>query len=227
VQLDLPEKIEQVTWVEMEAGQREVYELYRKGIQIDGATRMEILEAILRLRQICCDPRLVGSEVIGAKIEQLVSDVNEALEQKRKILIYSQFTSMLQLIHKEFKEALYLDGSTDGEKRGELVRAFQEDPNCSIFLLSIKAGGVGLNLTAAETVFLFDPWWNEAVERQAIDRAHRIGQRKTVLAKRYLVPGSIEEKMLQLKNKKQAAADQLLDFEEAHWTEADLLHLLS
>jgi superfamily II DNA or RNA helicase len=227
VQIDLPEKIEQVTWIEMEEGQKELYETYRKGIRVDGASQMEILEAILRLRQICSDPRLVGSEVAGAKLQQLISDVHEALEQKRKILIYSQFTSMLQLIQQEFKEALYLDGSVRAEKRGELVRAFQEDPNCSIFLLSLKAGGVGLNLTAADYVFIVDPWWNEAVERQAIDRAHRIGQKNTVIAKRYLVLGTVEEKMLQLKNKKQQAADQLLDFEGGNLTEDDLMALLS
>jgi SNF2 family DNA or RNA helicase len=133
---------------------------------------------------------------------------------------------MLQLILEEFPHALYLDGAVSGEKRGELVRAFQEGEGSSLFLLSLKAGGVGLNLTAADTVFLFDPWWNEAVERQAIDRAHRIGQKKTVIAKRYLVVGSIEEKMLQLKNKKQQAADQLLDFEGGGFTEEDLLSLL-
>lgn len=112
-----------------------------------------------------------------------------------------------------------------GEKRGHVVRQFQEDAGTSLFLLSLKAGGVGLNLTAADYVLLFDPWWNDAVERQAIDRAHRIGQKKTVIAKRYLTPNSIEEKMLQLKTQKLAAADQLLDFEG--WTEADLLNLLS
>lgn len=224
VQLDLPEKIEQVTWVEMEEAQAELYQTYKRGIKLDGASKMEILEAILRLRQISCDPRLVGSEIVGAKIQQLIADVREALEQKRKVLIFSQFTTMLQLIRNEFKDALYLDGSITGEKRGELVRRFQEDPDCSLFLLSLKAGGVGLNLTAADYVFLFDPWWNDAVEKQAIDRAHRIGQKKTVIAKRYLAVGTIEEKMLQLKAKKQETADQLLDFEG--WTTEDLLGLL-
>jgi len=224
VQLDLPEKIEQVAWVEMEEAQAELYQTYKRGIKLDGATKMEILEAILRLRQISCDPRLVGSEIVGAKIQQLISDVQDALEQKRKVLVFSQFTTMLQLIRNEFKDALYLDGSITGEKRGELVRSFQEDPDRSLFLLSLKAGGVGLNLTAADYVFLFDPWWNDAVERQAIDRAHRIGQKKTVIAKRYLAVGTIEEKILQLKNKKQQTADQLLDFEG--WTTDDLLQLL-
>jgi SNF2 family DNA or RNA helicase len=226
VQIDLPEKIEQIAWVEMGEEQRELYETYRKGFKSEGAERMEILEAILRLRQICADPQLVGG-AMGAKLELLLSDVKEVVQQKRKVLIYSQFTSMLQLIRSHFPEALYLDGSTPSEKRGELVKQFQEDPESSIFLLSLKAGGVGLNLTAADYVFLFDPWWNEAVERQAIDRAHRIGQKKTVIAKRYLVLSSIEEKMLQLKEKKQQAADQLLDFEGGSWTEEELLLLLS
>lgn len=223
VQLDLPEKIEQITWIEMDEAQKELYESIKKGNH--GTTRMQILEAILRLRQICCDPRLVGSEVPGAKLEQLIADIKEALEQKRKVLIFSQFTSMLQLIQKEFPQALLLEGSTSAEKRGELVQRFQEDPDCSLFLLSLKAGGVGLNLTAADYVFLFDPWWNEAVERQAIDRAHRIGQKKTVIAKRYLTVGTIEEKMLQLKKKKLEAADQLFDVES--FTEQDLLFLLA
>lgn len=224
VQLDLPEKIEQLAWVEPTEAQQELYETYRKGFNPDGAKRMEILEAILRLRQICADPRLLGSQIPGAKIELLLSDIQEALSQNRKILIYSQFTTMLQLIRSHFPDALYLDGSTPPATRGDLVQSFQEGSN-PLFLLSLKAGGVGLNLTAADYVLLFDPWWNEAVERQAIDRAHRIGQKKTVIAKRYLIPNSIEEKMLQLKNKKQAAADQLLDFEA--WSHEDLLYLLS
>jgi superfamily II DNA or RNA helicase len=226
VQLDLPEKIEQITWIEMEREQKELYDSYQRGIRIDGASKMEILETILRLRQISCDPRLIGSEVVGAKIQQLILDIEEGLNQKRKILIFSQFTSMLQLIRKEFSDALYLDGSTTASRRGELVQAFQEDPNSSLFLLSLKAGGVGLNLTSADYVFLVDPWWNEAVERQAIDRAHRIGQKKTVLAKRYLALGTIEEKMLQLKGKKQAAADQLLDFDGGNLNEENLAVLL-
>jgi len=242
VQLDLPEKIEQIAWVEMGEGQLQVYDSYRaalksgllKQVQQDGmqAHRMEVLEAILRLRQICCDPRLVGSEIEGAKLELLMADLEEALSEQRKVLIYSQFTSMLQLIGKEVRkrgwDPLYLDGSTKGDARGQLVRSFQEDPEKRLFLLSLKAGGVGLNLTAADYVLLFDPWWNEAVERQAIDRAHRIGQKKTVIAKRYLIPNTIEEKMLKLKAQKQLASEQLLDIdaETFNWTEEDLLHLL-
>lgn len=222
VLLDLPEKIEQTVWVEMDEEQSAVYQSVRTGysgllkkVAEDGVSqhRMEVLEAILRLRQICCDPRLVGNGSPGAKIQQLLSDIAELLAENRKVLVYSQFTSMLQLIKRELPDALYLDGSVPAERRGELVRTFQENPDSRLFLLSLKAGGVGLNLTAADTVILFDPWWNEAVERQAIDRAHRIGQKKTVFAKRYIVPNSIEEKMLQIKANKQQLSDQLLDFE--------------
>lgn len=242
VQIDLPEKIESVIWIEMDEPQRTVYDSYlsnlksgllkkidREGIQ---EHRMEVLEAILRLRQICCDPRLVGNPCEGSKVQTLLSELEEAFQQKRKVLVYSQFTSLLQLIAAELDKTnrayLYLDGAISGEKRGDLVRTFQENPDASLFLLSLKAGGVGLNLTAADTVILMDPWWNEAVEKQAIDRAHRIGQKKTVLAKRYLIPGTIEEKMLHLKAKKQSAADLLLDLEGdiSHWTAEDLLALL-
>ncbi len=213
VQIDLPEKIEQTIWIEMDEAQAKLYESVRsnlrtgllKKIEKEGmqAHRMEALEAILRLRQICCSPRLVGDGGDGAKMDHLLFELEGALSENRKVLVYSQFTSMLQIIAKELKkDFLYLDGSTPTEKRAQLVRQFQEDPKSSLFLLSLKAGGVGLNLTAADTVLLFDPWWNEAVENQAIDRAHRIGQKKTVVAKRYLMPGTIEEKMERLKEKK-------------------------
>ncbi len=240
VQIDLPEKIEQIVWVEMDEAQAQAYEAYRMGLKTgllkkveqEGleAHRMEVLEAILRLRQICCDPRLVGLEVGGAKLVQLMQDVEEAVAEKRKVLIYSQFTTQLQLIRKELRskgwDPLYLDGSTPAEERGEIVKTFQEDPERSLFLLSLKAGGVGLNLTAADTVILFDPWWNEAVERQAIDRAHRIGQKKTVIAKRYLMPHTIEEKILQLKAQKQSTSEQILEGSDQGWATTDLYQLI-
>lgn len=216
VELDLPEKIEQTTWIELEESQKEHYEEVRKGLTPQG--KMQILEAILRLRQIAN----------VAKLEKIIADIQEAIEEKRKILVFSQFTTMLKKIHEAFPEALYLDGSTSSGKRGELVHKFQNDENSSLFLLSLKAGGVGLNLTAADYVFLIDPWWNEAVERQAIDRAHRIGRKNTVIAKRYLSLGTVEEKMLKLKLEKLKAADQLLDFDEGGTiSEEMLLSLLS
>lgn len=236
VEIDLPEKMDLITWVEMNEAQSALYESYlsdiRQGvlkkIEKEGLSscRMEVLEKILRLRQICLDPRLVGSDIPGSKLELLLEDI-----ENRKVLIYSQFTSMLELVAKALKDKgvsyFLLDGSTSSLKRQEMVQQFQEDPNISVFLLSLKAGGVGLNLTAADYVLLLDPWWNEAVEMQAIARVHRIGQKKTVIAKRYLTPNSIEEKMLRLKEKKQALAELLLDGEAFNWTEEDLLHLLT
>lgn len=233
---ELPEKIEQISWIEMTEPQESLYQEYvtkfKEGlltkIAQDGisAHRMEVLEAILRLRQICDDPRLIGSEIQGAKIERLLEDIED-----HKVIIFSQFTSMLELVKQALKEKgleyLYLDGSIASEERMRLVEQYQTDPNSKIFISSLKAGGVGLNLTAAEYVFLLDPWWNDAVEQQAIARAHRIGQKNTLIAKRYLVPNSIEEKMLSLKEKKNEAQDLLLDGEEFNWSEADLLHLLT
>lgn len=226
VQIDLPEKIEQVIWVEMGEEQKALYESLKKGIRLDGMSQASILETLLRLRQIAIDPRLVGSSSLGAKIETLLENISEALEEKRKCLVFSSFTSYLRLIHKELPNALYLDGDVPSAKRGEIVQNFQENPDCNVLLLSLKAGGVGLNLTAADYVFLMDPWWNEAVERQAIDRAHRIGRKDTVIAKRFLSLGTVEEKMLQLKAEKQRAADQLLDF-EGGISENDLFSLLN
>lgn len=240
VDLELPEKREQILWLEMTELQKEMYESYQsqmkngllRKVEKEGASslRMEILEAILRLRQICSDPRLLGESFFGAKIEQLKEEIKELILEKRKILIYSQFTCLLSLIRKELEGTplLYLDGSLSPEKRAEQVQLFQEDETYSVFLLSLKAGGAGLNLTAADTVILLDPWWNDAVEQQAIDRAHRMGQTKKILAKRYLTPDSIEEKMMHLKNKKRSVADLLLDSEgeASHWSADDLLELL-
>lgn len=230
VELELPEKMEQITWVEMGDEQRALYESYLTEVQRDlsnlSERRMEILEKILRLRQICADPRLLGHTIVGSKLDVMLDDI-----EGRKVLIYSQFTSMLDLIgdalQKRGQKFLRLDGSTPLSERERQVKRFQEDPNETIFLLSLKAGGTGLNLNAADYVILFDPWWNEAVEAQAIDRAHRIGQKKSLIAKRYLVFNSIEEKMLRLKEKKRNLAEHLLNSDDFSWTEEDLLHLLT
>lgn len=239
---DMPEKIEQCVWVEMEPEQKAFYEEYlhktKQGllrkVSLEGASshRMEILEAILRLRQICCHPLLVGGEEISsAKLDQVMLDLEEALENKRKVLIYSQFTQLLQLVKKRLEEKgwsyVYLDGET--KDREKVVFSFQNDPNIPIFLISLKAGGVGLNLTAADYVFLLDPWWNEAVEQQAIDRAHRLGRKEAVIARRYIVAETIEEKMMKLKKHKSSLAKNLLDFEvqEAGFGLNDLIELLS
>jgi len=228
---DLPERIEQVVWIEMPPAQRQIYDEYLSGIKnnlikkVDlegmGKHRMEVLEAILRLRQICCHPLLVSSVLSeealpeSGKLESLLQDIETAIEEGRKVLVYSQFTSMLHLIAKEMKQRewryVYLDGNTID--RQKVVAEFQNDPAIPVFLISLKAGGVGLNLTAADYVFLYDPWWNEAVENQAIDRAHRIGRKDTVIAKRYVMVETIEEKILTLKAKKRSLITDVLDDE--------------
>ncbi|MBS0652113.1 MAG: DEAD/DEAH box helicase [Verrucomicrobia bacterium] len=229
VAIQLPEKVTQVVWVEMPESQRNLYEEWvkknklglLKKIDLEGSSphRMEILEAILRLRQICSHPWLVDGEIEGdpvtmsAKMERLMADVAEVVSEGRKVLIYSQFTQMLRLIQKEvsarFGKHVYLDGTT--ADRESIVRQFQEDPETQIFLISLKAGGVGLNLTAADYVFLYDPWWNEAAENQAIDRAHRVGRKDTVIARRYVTAMSIEEKLMRLKERKRSIAEGILD----------------
>lgn len=229
VHLDLPEKIDQMIWLEMEGEQKRCYEMYQKSavqrirpqVERDGPGfhRMEILEAILRLRQICCDPRLVGEEGVGAKIERLKIDIEEWQREGAKVLVFSQFTSMLDQVEELFPKEEWPIGRIDGQKSAEerslAVEAFQCREGFSLLLLSLKAGGVGLNLTQADAVVLLDPWWNEAVENQAIDRAHRIGRKKSVFIKRYLTPNSIEEKMLSLKESKLKIAQELFD-EQAH-----------
>lgn len=244
---DLPEKIEQVVWVDMAPEQRKVYDDFLAGfrgnlfkkVEVDGVSkhRMEVLEAILRLRQICCHPQLVlaGNEELvstpSAKLDMLMEDIETAIDEGSKVLVYSQFTSMLKLIAKEVRKRqwnfAYLDGATV-EREKEVMR-FQEDKGTPLFLISLKAGGVGLNLTAADCVFLYDPWWNEAIESQAINRAHRIGRCGTVVAKRYIVVETIEEKMVKLKAHKSALIDDILggQLSTSALTMDDLRFLLS
>ncbi len=238
---DLPERIDQIVWIEMVPEQKAVYDQFLSGyrgnllkkVKTDGAKqhRMEVLEAILRLRQICCHPLLVQEEnSASSKLETLLDEVETLMEENRKALVYSQFTSMLQLIAKELKARnipyLYLDGSTIN--REEIVAKFQNDQQYPIFLISLKAGGVGLNLTAADVVYIFDPWWNDAAEDQAINRAHRIGRKDTVVAKKYVTVESIEEKMLKLKSAKTQIGQSLLegDWEVTNLTTDDLIFLL-
>ena len=244
---DLPERIEQVVWVEMEETQRNFYDDFLRGVRsgvlkrvlTDGLSkhRMEVLEAILRLRQICCDPLLVSAQFdenpipASSKLDILLQDIDTVIAEERKALVYSQFTSMLGLLAKKLREKgisfAYLDGSTSN--REKVVQQFQEDKRIPLFLISLKAGGIGLNLTAADYVFLYDPWWNEAIENQAIDRAHRIGRRETVIAKRYIMVESIEEKIMKLKAHKRSLVENLLsdDAIPTALTEEDFYFLLS
>ena len=234
---ELPEKIEQVRSVELGKRQREVYEgILRESRQRvsdaeGGAKRMIALTALLRLRQACCDLRLTGlkEEKAGAKVTLLAELLEEAIAGGHRILVFSQFVKLLQglvpvLAERNWKFS-YLDGST--KNRGEVVRRFQEDESIPIFLISLKAGGVGLNLTGADTVIHVDPWWNPAVESQATDRAYRIGQEKVVTSYKLIARGTVEEKILALQEKKRTLMESLVEGEAgAGISENEVLEIL-
>ena len=218
---ELPDRVEQTRFVVLEKTERarytELRDHFRKRIleTQGGAKPMNILEAILRLRQAACHPGLIDESARGetsAKLDALVADLEEVTSSGHKALVFSQFTSMLSIVRDRLDAANmpyeYLDGQTSD--RGAIVERFQkEDGKAKVFLISLKAGGVGLNLTAAEYVFLLDPWWNPAVEAQAIDRAHRIGQTRTVMAYRIIARDTIEERVLTLQDQKRALFDSL------------------
>ncbi len=221
---ELPDRVEQTLSCTLDPTHQRLYDELRDHYRTSlgrriakdgwGKSSAHILEALLRLRQVACHPGLVDKTRRGessAKLETLLEQLASAREEGQKSLVFSQFTSLLSIVRARLDAAgvayEYLDGKTrDRQKR---VERFQSDPDCSVFLLSIKAGGVGINLTAAEYVFLLDPWWNPATEAQAIDRAHRIGQAKTVFAYRLLARGTIEEKVEALQKEKRDLADSL------------------
>ncbi len=225
---DLPEKIEQVVLCELTNSQRAAYDALLREIQQGlggtaknvnaGVQRMKMLTGLLRLRQVCCDLRLVGidKEETSAKLDLLDELLEEAIDGEHRVLVFSQFVSMLHLVRERLDKLeipfSYLDGST--KKRQEVVDRFQSDSAIPVFLISLKAGGVGLNLSAADTVIHFDPWWNPAVEAQATDRAHRIGQTRVVTAYKLITRDTVEEKILRLQEKKRAAIDAAIDSEE-------------
>ncbi|MGI4941003.1 MAG: DEAD/DEAH box helicase, partial [Janthinobacterium lividum] len=224
---DLPPKTEIAETVEMGDGQRALYEgirlamhakvraaIAKRGLAGSGII---ILDALLKLRQACCDPRLLKlataktAKARSAKLERLLEMLPQMLEEGRSVLLFSQFTSMLALIEAELDRLAlpYVVLTGDTRDRTIPVKRFQAG-DVKLFLISLKAGGVGLNLTAADTVIHYDPWWNPAVEDQATDRAHRIGQDKPVFVHRLTTADTIEEKMEVLKQRKQALADGIL-----------------
>lgn len=222
---DLPEKVEQILFCNLEPAQRALYDElrdhYRQSlidrIEQDGLqkSKIHILEALLRLRQAAIHPGLVDSSreaEPSAKLDMLLPQLAEVLEEGHKALIFSQFTSMLGILRRRLDAENityeYLDGQT--RDRSLPVERFQQDPDCKLFLISLKAGGLGLNLTAAEYVFLLDPWWNPAVEAQAIDRTHRIGQTRSVFAYRLIAKDTVEEKVLELQKTKREIADAII-----------------
>ena len=222
---ELPPRSELTIRCELQGAQRELYDelrdhyrvallhrIHRDGLQ---KSKMQVLEALLRLRQAACHPGLVDPRRASgpsAKFDALIPQLSEVREEGHKVLVFSQFTSLLALLRTRLDADgivyEYLDGRTrDREAR---VRRFQEDAACDLFLISLKAGGLGLNLTAAEYVFLLDPWWNPAVEAQAIDRAHRIGQTRHVFAYRLLAADTVEDKIVQLQQSKRDLADAIV-----------------
>jgi superfamily II DNA or RNA helicase len=222
---ELPEKTEQTLLCEMEPPQRKLYNELRqhfrdsllKRVDTVGLmkSKMHVLEALLRLRQAACHPGLIDQKRAGeksAKLDVLLEQLKEVLSEGHKALVYSQFTSFLKIVRDRLdRDGVayeYLDGAT--RDRQARVEAFQNNPDCQLFLISLKAGGLGLNLTAAEYVFLLDPWWNPAVEAQAVDRAHRIGQTHNVFAYRLIARDSVEEKVLELQKTKRDLANAII-----------------
>jgi SNF2 family DNA or RNA helicase len=242
---ELPAKLEQTLFCELPAKQRQLYDELRDhyraalgariGEQGLGKSKILVLEALLRLRQAACHPGLLDKERAAepcAKLDLLLPQLREVADEGHKALVFSQFTSFLALLRRQLDAEglpyLYLDGRT--RDRQEKVEQFQTNPDFPLFLISLKAGGLGLNLTAADYVYLLDPWWNPAVEAQAIDRAHRIGQTRPVFASRIVAKDTVEEKILALQRSKRELADAILQADEsliASLSREDLELLLS
>jgi len=247
VATDLPEKVETVLFCEMEDEQRKIYDAYRndyrdkilgtieeQGIQ---KSQLTILQGLMKLRQICDSPAILNEtekfENHSIKLDELAREITENISN-HKALVFSQFLGMLALIKEKLKELdvkfEYFDGSTSAIDREKAIRHFQDTDECRVFLISLKAGGVGLNLTAADYVYIVDPWWNPAVEQQAIDRTHRIGQTKNIFAYRMICKDTIEDKILQLQDRKRVLARDLITDDEGFvksLTRADVEYLFS
>ena len=242
VATDLPDKIEEVRVSRFDKKQQLAYdtELSKLKNVLNGneeynSSKMIILSEITKLRQICCDPGLIFEDYTGdsAKLETCIDLVKSGIEAGHKILLFSQFTSMLDIIKKRFEEenisSYVITGATNKEKRIKLVNDFNND-DTNVFLISLKAGGTGLNLVGADIVIHYDPWWNFAAQNQATDRAHRIGQKNKVTVYRLIAKGTIEEKIVKLQESKKDLADRVLNFEEgislANISKEELLELL-
>jgi SNF2 family DNA or RNA helicase len=232
VAAELPEKTENILYCEMESGQRRVYDAYRNEyrnrllnkIEEDGIakSKMMVLEALTRLRQICDSPLLLNSDEINENQSVKIKELTRHIIYKtgnHKILVFSQFVKMLGLIKDELAKLNidyeYLDGQNSSSQREQSVNNFQKNENLRVFLISLKAGGTGLNLTAADYVYIVDPWWNPAVENQAIDRCHRIGQDKKVFAYRMICKNTVEEKIMTLQQKKKKIAGDIIQTDES------------
>ena len=242
---ELPQKTEQTLHCDLEGKQRKRYDelrtYYRAALSERIAktgmakAKIHVLEALLRLRQAAIHPGLIDKDAAdesSAKLDVLMEQLREIIDEGHKALVFSQFTSFLAIVRNRLdQEKLvyeYLDGRT--RQRQEHVERFQNDPDCPLFLISLKAGGQGLNLTAADYVFILDPWWNPAVEAQAIDRAHRIGQERHVFAYRLIARDTVEEKIVELQRTKRDLADAIISADGnvlSRLTSEDLELLLS
>ena len=221
---ELPDKIEKKFMVEMEKNQKAVYQSYikevRQKLYSGEDNKITVFSYLTKLRQLCLDPSLILDDYVGrsAKIEAALNIVNMAIAENRKVLIFSQFTSVLQKLGDELSEKnigyLYLDGSTKANKRVEMVKEFNESEDLKIFLISLKAGGTGLNLTSSDLVLHFDPWWNPAIEDQATDRAHRIGQQNIVEVIKLIAKDSVEENIIRLQEDKRELINKVISGEE-------------
>lgn len=249
VEKELPERTDIIQLCELEDDQRSLYldvldecrqkvfnEIASRGIK---RSQISVLAALLRLRQVCCDPRLLknrdqATAPASAKLSAFVAMIAEIIDEGHKILVFSQFVEMLTLIRAELEKAgidyAYIDGQTPAKERLDRVNNFNADPKLPIFLISLKAGGTGLNLTGADYVIHYDPWWNPAVENQATDRAHRIGQTRHVFNYKLITRGTVEEKILALQKKKKELADLVIGGDDSvakELTKEDLEYLFS
>jgi SNF2 family DNA or RNA helicase len=243
---DLPAKSEMIMYCEMGSKQRKIYDAYKNSFRAQilgeieekgiGRSQMSILTGLTKLRQICDSPAILKGEEYenhSVKIEEIAREMADNM-QGHKALVFSQFLGMLSLIKDELEKQkipyVYFDGSTTSTEREKAIQRFQHEDDCRVFLISLKAGGVGLNLTAADYVYLVDPWWNPAVEQQAIDRTHRIGQTKNIFAYRMICKDTIEEKIMKLQERKLGLVKDLISEENAFLkklTREDVEYLLS
>jgi SNF2 family DNA or RNA helicase len=248
VATDLPPKTETILWCDMKGEQREAYDTIKENIRSSlflqvkqkglAANKLSILTGLMKLRQICNSTELVPDDQLNrresVKTEVLLEEL-KSITKNHKVLVFSQFTKMLDILEREVSKQqlsyLRLDGSTGSEERQELVNRFNdENGDEKLFLLSLKAGNAGLNLTAADYVFLFDPWWSPAVEQQAIDRTHRIGQTRKVFAYKMICKDTIEERIVELQHRKKTLSHELIGAEEGflnQLSEDDLEYLFS
>ena len=240
---DLPEKLEEIRYAAMEKEQRDLYNAQvarmSKSLRMQNEeefkkNKIQILAELTKIRQICCDPSLLFDDYYGssAKRQACIELIGNALAGEHKILLFSQFTSMLELLEEDLNQegiSYYkITGATPKDKRIQMVRQFNEDET-QVFLISLKAGGTGLNLTGADVVIHYDPWWNLAAQNQATDRAHRIGQKNVVTVYKLIVKGTIEEKIVEMQERKKQLAEDILNHEavqDAVIRREDLLSLL-